>query len=496
MLMTLLLAASLALAPPGDDPYRSAREGLDQLQSENERLREEVDLLRQQLVAPAAAAGVQTMVGRLVTVEIPPELQTPDAHGRRFVWNFGDGSTERPGYAAGHVYDTGGRYVVTLDGEAFATVDVLPRPAGQMVVLPPLVRGFKARANTLYLADPAGTRVTGSVDATAGGVTLRGLVFDLGVDAKLPAVLPGDDLAVIDCRVDSARSFIELNFGSRVDGLLLERVEQGGTNTLQRYLVGLFGDTSNVSVYDTAATNSNHEHILRLSGDPTGGQTSFASVHNNILSNLSERNGGPKGDMGKATVILQNGRFGHVEGNTLVGPSGAGPLPGKDGEGVSQWRWRTARWQDNQMAGGWHADHGLIGCTFTGNFVDVPDGGGILVHGKSDAHGGRLVEDLVVDNVDIVGRSGATLLEVRGQTGGVLLSRVRLGADPSIPAAENPMPSLRLANNPQAIGVELSEVTAPVIRSWPKPSLALCGGQNDKSAYRGVGEVAGLEASE
>ena len=292
---------------------------------------------------------------------------------------------------------------------------------------------------------------------------------------------PGDDLALIDCRVDSARSLIVLDFGGTLDGLLLERVEQVGTDTLQRYLVGLFGTSSHVSVYDTKATNSNHEHILRLSGDPIGGETTFASVHDNAFSNLGQHNGGPRGDMGKSTVILQVGRFHHVEDNTLDGPSGAGPLGEGDGLGNKQWRVSNVRIENNRMSG-WQADHGLSDATVLNNTVDGP----ITIDGWVDAF------DRTVERVTLTGNTGGTLT-VGGRTKQVIVDGLILDGDSGTPG--NPMPALRLPADMS--GITLRNVKAPLRGDWPhaKGSLAIVGSQNDRDSYKRAGELPGVEAA-
>ena len=480
------LALLLAVPPPaarGDDvSYAQARQALDNLRDENVRLQARLD-----------ARILATTVGQLVAVSVPGELLTPDAHRTPHVWSFGDGSPPRPGLNAGHLYAEAGTYEVTLDGQPYARVAVAERDPATVLQLPAgEVRGpIVATPGQLILGHPDGTVVTfdarsNGVDARAGNVTIRGVDFrqdDLERSIGM-AVRPGDNTAWVDSTLERAAYGIVINAGERLDGLHLDNVRQIGMDTLNAYLIGSFGrDVLRVTVYDSTSDNSWHEHIFRFSGDGQGGGTQLVSIDRCDLTNLSEAEGGPKADMGKGSLLFQEGSFGTASHTRLNGPVNLGPLPGADGaksEQAKATRWRSARLQDVLVTHDLDLFHGLEGATIVDSVID----GEIKIAGRSDAHAGRTASDIhLVDTTAFAARVG------RDATGEfdrlTLLGHTGHNDD-------HPLPALRIDPSAQ---VKLEACRVPLIKIWPHPSVMLLGGQNDLEAYKRPGEVAGLEVA-
>ncbi|MEM7809308.1 MAG: hypothetical protein AAF561_14455, partial [Planctomycetota bacterium] len=348
-----------------------------------------------------------------------------------------------------------------------------------------------------------GTIITGPsnrhlIDATAGNVTIRGVTFrhdDLaGKDGM--CVRPGDGLSVIDCTIERAANVIVTDFGYQLDGLYFAGNRQVGTDTIRRYVLGLFGDSTNVVATDNTFNNSNDEHIFRLSGayDRTDfGGTRFVSVTGNDLSNLSERNGGPPRDMGKSAVILQVGAFAYVGDNRLVGANGVGPLPrGPESIRSKDTRFRIARWEDNVVEGTMQFDHGAEHVRYVGGSITSETANAVEFHGGSAEHGRSLV-DVVMEDFVITGKAGhASLLRVwpGAQPGEITFRNGRVEQAGQM-EGQGWMPPIRMESLMDAVLEDIVATRVPAGK-WGQGSVVLAGSQNEKTSYKQPGDLRGV----
>jgi len=422
------------------------------------------------------------LAGRAVFFEVP-DLAAATQHDAH-AWDFGDGSPARPGFVAAHVYDEPGKYDVTLDGLPYAQVKVTSRANESTRQLPAGdVRGpVVARPGEMILGHPDGTVITGPsdrplVDATAGNVTVRGVTFrsDDLANKDGVCVRAGDHTALIDVTIERAPNGVVLNNGQTLDGLYLRNVRQVGTHTLRRYLVGLFGTSDRVVLYDLASDNSRYEHIVRLGGDRDGGRTRLATIHNSDLANVGRHSGGPADDLGKSCVIVQVGELVNVSGNRLASDAnGVGPLGEGDGlKGRAHWRTRRVRVEGNTIDGDFLIDHGAIATAFVGNTLT----GTLRVDGYVPAYD-RTVEDLVVRDLTAHG------LVIGGGVRDVEVT------DFTITGGEA-LPTLRLPEDPSGITLRGGRVRPNT--GWQAGSVALVGDQNDPDHYKKPGDMPGVE---
>jgi hypothetical protein len=502
MLKTILLVLLLLLLPPPiaaepGDPYEQAADALKQLRDDNERLRREVRMLREQ----SQIRELRALTNQAVFVRVPDDRLDNRSHERRHVWQ--SNGVERPGFNAAFVYDEPGRFDITLDGRPFATVVVNRRsslvtlrlPAGEVRYdqLPrPLPRG------TLLVGHPDGTVITGPsnktlVEAWQGDVTIRDVTFRHdNLDHKDGmAVMVGPGTAILDCRIDRIANLVVFN-GDDGRDLLVQGVEQLHPHGLRRYGLGLFGVFDGVAVYDSLFLNSNDEHILRFSGDGSHRGTRFVAVHNNELANLSRDNGGPAWDMGKSAVILQVGEYASIDDNKLVGANGVGPLPkGPESIASKEARYRFARFAGNEITGKLELDHGAEHVRIVGGSMLNDEQAAINAHGGSERHGRSLV-DVVIEDTTIIGRGGGGPL-VRIWPGGDVTLRDVVLRHANLREGDRTMPPLWLGTRDAAT---LEDVRVSLSTAWPRPALVLVGDQNSTDNYLEPGDISGLDALE
>ena len=518
ILPALALAAAAARAGPIAD-------AVEQVERENVDLRARLAAVQHGRPVREVAATV----GHAVHVAVPDLDQIAEAEHLDPTWDFGDGSPRRPGFNAAHAYAAPGVYDLTLDGGPFARVTVVadPRPVTLVRTAAELAaaasRGGVVRladgvtfdvAEPIVLTRPTtilGGRgsVVRAVRGAAGvfhlenarGVSIRGVAFDSdlprdGRKGGPKAVLARDaqDVTILDCSMGHLDDFVTVPNGCRLARLLVRGCRSEDVGGLRSYFLALFGRSEDVAVYDNVVANSTSEHCVRLSGEPgPGGGTFRAAVVGNRLSNLDRRApeaGGVAWDTAKGAIVMQKGTHGYAADNDLAGANGAGPLPDADGIPDRASRWRFAVWRGNRIAGHWQADHGLEHARFEGNVVEGPGDPGnetvLSVKGRSEAHGGRAVEDLLVrGNTLRTPFSAGKAVRVWGSRG-VVLEGNRLEAGGRPHPIYGSMPLLALPDGlPPGFASRGNVYALPPRGGWPGggPYGALTGDQNDETSY-------------
>lgn len=153
----------------------------------------------------------------------------------------------------------------------------------------------------------------------------------------------------------------------------------------------IWTEGQDIVIVGNYVANSTREHIVRVCN------VDRLAVVDNDLSNINRQDEGDQYDIAKGVITNQKGQYSYIEGNTLHGPSGIGPLGFGDGLGDKQARFKHAVFANNFVYDDtFYIRHGAQNVTVRNNVLDGNGRAAIYIDAYQDDYQ-RGVIDVVID---------------------------------------------------------------------------------------------------
>jgi len=271
-----------------------------------------------------------------------------------------------------------------------------------------------------------GTRDRKTMVYTTGAsdnVVIRDITFnsiysnDTGQSGMPTAVMPqGRNTVVMGC--EFLHVGVAVNANTNPVGLTVMNNTAPLAMGLRDYFVWVQG--SNIVIVGNDVENSTREHVIRIN------QGEKILIQHNRLQNLDRRNAGDASDTAKGALTVQRGAMAYIAQNDILGPTSVGPLGQADGLSVSEARWDTAVYENNQIVGSQlGVVHGAEHITIRGNMM-FSDNNAFVVDGFNSAYNRGVIDVVLSGNTQVNYSANGNFLWVRGRVDGITLTDNRL----------------------------------------------------------------------
>jgi hypothetical protein len=424
---------------------------------------------------------VEAVAPALVTVHAMNLVHDPLT--TRYEWDFGDPKSKRnrlPGFAAGHVYDVPGEYVVTLrittsdqkstELRRTVRIEADDRPAVHVSSS----SGDDANAGSIDKPLKSLAAVGAKYDRDVRILLKRGDTFDtpgpflspkrrvlVGAYGDNPSPKPvirytgtNTSDALIRCSNDTAGLVVEnIAFDSILGSdpganFLPHCIVAGGKQIVVRDVTFLnvsYAINGNakpagmmIERCDVPRVDGLRRYLAWIEGtdwtilDNTvpnstyehcirGREFDRVLIAHNELSNIARPEAN---DIAKKTINLQAGERVYVAHNTLRGPSSIGPLGRGDGLKIKEDRSRCYVVENNTFIGApFEVHHGIADVMIRGNRFEVDGSRCVIVEGFSTQYGRGTSNITIADNTAANAGTAGGFLLVTGKVDGITLVR-------------------------------------------------------------------------